>query len=913
MEYNKEQLNYFRICYIVTKILTTGLRIIFKQEWDSRYGTTRSGEWKDEPKNGMDFRNKESPRNQRKHAHLHTTMTGGNRAEWDCTMLFYAILYSDCIHGLNPVVRSNVDTLRKFRNEDFAHISDGNLPDVQFRKVIGKVHAAFEALGLSTLEVQEIENQKSFPTKELTLVLKKVEDLRQELQEKGMELKEKEEQRQALEDQLNSKISPFCVLPAKPSHDVTGRDREVTEIMQQLKELGKQNKLGYLYISGNPGSGKSQLAGLVAEKYYEEAKTFSENTSFVMTINGKSPDTVLQSYVDFSRQLRCPEHAVTKTLTSDGLTTDEKIANLKSLMGPKVKLYASWLVVVDNVTSILRVHVHLPDAENEVWARGQLLITTQDTAAIPNTSPFIQNIVVSKGMKPSDACCLLEKLSGIKDSKMEINVAEALDYQPLALASAATYIREVRKMSSFGWNDYLTELKNGRRSTTEIFLAETNPSYPKSMTTATTLAVEKAMATDKVIHHAFNFLSVCALQPLGLNIIVDYIIGMAKDIEDKEIRLKIRRCSLLVFKTEEREVYIRVHQVVHSAIKTVTEAYSNDKHNEVVNGVFGSFKSLVKHFLSKDNDDLHALVNGRHVIPHLRPLAAKLERNFPQQITSQVDKSEFLIMDYPHDLRAFGKFSYRHSEFEAARIYLSLALNLFNVFQPDAVLAIAATHNKLGSTNSKLGELEKAVHHYNRALTIYMERFGPEHNGVAKSCNNLGSVHDELGDLEKAKGYFRRALDIRLKNYGVHHLKLTTTYNRMGNVYKKLGDLKQAQNYHNFALSIRLKELGPEHVDVAISCNNLGRVHHNQGNLKKARDYYNRARAIFLKKLGPDHVHMVTTYSNLGQVHRELGNLDRAEDYYHRALVIRKRTELGSGYVDVANFRNNLNAHTERV
>ena len=518
-------------------------------------------------------------------------------------------------------------------------------------------------------------------------------------------------------------------------------------------------------------------------------------------------------------------------------------------------------------------------------------------------------------MKPSDACCLLEKLSGIKDSKMEINVAEALDYQPLALASAATYIREVRKMSSFGWNDYLTELKNGRRSTTEIFLAETNPCYPKSMTTATTLAVEKAMATDKVIHHAFNFLSICAPQPLVLNIIVDYIIGMAKEIEDKEIRLKIQRCSLLVFKREEREFYIRVHQVVHSAIKTVTEAYSNDKNNEVVNGVFGSFKSLVKHFLSKSNDDLHALVNGRHVIPHLRPLAANLERNFPQQIISQVDKSEFLIMDYPHDFRAFGKFSYRHSEFEAARSYFSLALNLFNVFQPDAVFAIAATHNKLGSANSKLGELAKAAHHYNRALTIYMERFGPEHNGVAKSCNNLGSVHDELGELEKAKRYFHRALDIRLKNYGGNHLKLTTTYNHMGNVHKKLGDLKQAENYHNYALSITLKELGPKHVDVAISCNNPGRVHHNQGNLSKARDYYNRARAIFLKKLGPDHVHMATTYSNLGQVHRELGNLGRVQhkqghlkkagDYYDRARAIFLK-KLGPDHVHVVTTYSSL-------
>ena len=73
------------------------------------------------------------------------------------------------------------------------------------------------------------------------------------------------------------------------------------------------------------------------------------------------------------------------------------------------------------------------------------------------------------------------------------------------------------------------------------------------------------------------------------------------------------------------------------------------------------------------------------------------------------------------------------------------------MFYTDAVLAIAATHNKWGRAHSKLGELEKAVHHDNRALTIYMERFGPGHNGVAKSCNNVGSVHDELGDLEKSK------------------------------------------------------------------------------------------------------------------------------------------------------------------
>ena len=86
-----------------------------------------------------------------------------------------------------------------------------------------------------------------------------------------LELQEKEEQRQILEDQLQTEVSPFCVLPPKPSHDVAGRDNEVPKINQQLKELkdANESRLSYLYISGNPGSGKSQLAGLVAKKIFD--------------------------------------------------------------------------------------------------------------------------------------------------------------------------------------------------------------------------------------------------------------------------------------------------------------------------------------------------------------------------------------------------------------------------------------------------------------------------------------------------------------------------------------------------------------------------------------------------------------------------------------------------------------------
>ena len=137
-EYTKEELNYYRICSVMTDILAEGLRSIFKREWDNRYQATK-GEWKDEPRNGLDFWKGESPRNRRRNALLLDTMINGNRAEWDCTMLFYAILFSDCIYGLNPTVEANVDDLRKFRNEEFAHIPQGNLSDREFQNAIGKV------------------------------------------------------------------------------------------------------------------------------------------------------------------------------------------------------------------------------------------------------------------------------------------------------------------------------------------------------------------------------------------------------------------------------------------------------------------------------------------------------------------------------------------------------------------------------------------------------------------------------------------------------------------------------------------------------------------------------------------------------------------------------------------------------
>ena len=148
-------------------------------------------------------------------------------------MLFYAILFSDCIghNGLKPLVQSNVDDLRKYLNEEFAQMSGGQLSDGDFQNAKGKVHATFQGLGLSTVQIQDITNQTIFPTEELTDILTKLEDLRKEP-------KEKERQQQSVKDQLQENEKQRKGL----AHQLQEKQEKRQRFADQLQEREQQRK-----------------------------------------------------------------------------------------------------------------------------------------------------------------------------------------------------------------------------------------------------------------------------------------------------------------------------------------------------------------------------------------------------------------------------------------------------------------------------------------------------------------------------------------------------------------------------------------------------------------------------------------------------------------------------------------------
>ena len=982
--YTEEELNYFRICHIATNMLPKALRFLFKQEWDNRYKATL-GEWKDTPQNGLDFKNGESPANQRRNARLLATMVNGDRAQWDCTMLFYAILYSDSIasHRLSPLIKTNVDVLRKFRNEDYAHMTGGQFSNANFKITVANVETAFRALGLSTVEIQTVSQQKSFPTDELQNVKTSNQKLTQDLQAKEAELQEKdskfqeekdkfegkkaelqdmlkttEEQRKVFEEQLQRKVEPFCVLPPRPPHLIASRDYHVDKVTQKLLNLRKANgnTLSYCYISGNPGSGKSQLARLAAEKYYKEASKDTTAPSFVMTFNAENPEALLTSYQSLARKMQCPECTINITENSKDLNNERKIAIIKDLIAAKIHLYSSWLLVIDNVTNLSWIGQFLPEWGNEHWSKGQLLITTQDCSCIPSDSSFTSHISISKGMEPADAICLLTELSGITDNDMGENVAHALDYQPLALASAGVYVRKVRNTNpDFGWKGYLEKLEKGKRELTEKELVNVNLIYPNSMTIATRVAVEAVMDSDKIMKHAFTFFAFCATEPLRLDVLTTYVVNADEELDEEDIGIQIQGSSLLLIGKEDDSVNIRLHKVVHDIVKHLVKDQMEANENARVACVaMKSYSQYIHEAIPEIPRGEDSVCGSRHIVPHLKTLAVGITNIISTEEKFAVMKDTILNMYKSlYNFEMLGEVCCLHSEYVSAMKYLSVALKLIedntirtgpdygqfkqvarlyhnmgllhrrlcdyqqakryyeralsirlNKLGPDHA-DVAHTYHIMGTLHRHLGDYRQAKEYYLRALTIRLNKFRPDHVAVAHTCHHMGTLHRELGDHRQAKEYYLRALSIRLNKLGPDHVVVAYTYQHMGTLHRYLCDHQQAKEYYERALSIQLNKLGPDHVDVGCTYHSMGILHRDLGDHQQAKEYYERAMSIQLNKLGPDHVDVARTYHSMGILHGDLGDHQQAKEYYERALSI-QLNKLGPDHVDVAGTYHNI-------
>ncbi|XP_028413243.1 uncharacterized protein LOC114536091 [Dendronephthya gigantea] len=854
---DEESQNYIRAEHIVTVAVKNELRSFFIQEWNKRYQAS-PGEWDDTNVSGSHLCNFEKLRVRPNKTMLQTKFKHGDTNEWDCTVLFDAILYSHSIGAsLNPTQKTEIDNLRKLRNE-ITHKPVKTLDETDFQMKTTIVENALNALGLSINEVVRIKNL----------------------------------------------FASFKVLPPKPTHEVVSRSDEVREIRENLEKLHSDSsrKLTYFYISGNPGSGKSQLARQVCEDICNDIDAKDE-AMFLMTLNGKDLDSLFYSYEDFCRRVNCNE-SVLINVSSSSKPTDEKIKDLRSQISSRIKNWKKWWIIVDNVENLELISPLLPLIGDEVWNNGQIILTTQNTNAIPSDGVSTKHNSISVGMRDQDCRQLLSLLSKTNDNNALLDeVAKKLDRQPLALAAAALYMRLViESCPDFSWREYLDKIEKGKRKSTEERLRKTNSAaYPLTMTTAMRLAVEKCAEYDTILDYAFKLFSLISFEPLPLDLVVKFIQQQDEDIDTVDIILAIRQCSLFIYVGKSQKD-IRLHRVVHETVKTFCLLTESEIENLTKTGISNKAQNIRRIFhVVKTLYSFQNREDKIKLIPHLKTFYPEIIKLLPKETLYElyisIDNNEICAM-----YRFFADTLRYYSEFNLSIEFLQVVLRLYSEKLGSDHVYIADSYCDLGTVYNDKGDQEQASYFLHQALKIGLKQPERDNVNIARYYNNLGSFYRKKGDFNKARECYGKALQIKLKQLGPDNIEVADSYNNISTV---CCDPERAGNYYQQALDIFLKQLGPNHIKVAGTYNNLGMLCIYKDKLSDARTNFLRALTIQEDQLGPDHIDVASSYDNLGEVCLRESDLHHAKEYFQRALDIRSR-QMGANQISVATSYDHL-------
>lgn len=146
--------NYFKIAKIVLNVIPENLREKFKVRWKDFYGS----EWMDDAHSGRQF-DVELRQKYRSYRYNEEKIKAGDTLLWDCTTLFFAFRNLDLYRNSEEHL---MDTLRKIRNEYFAHPPTNELSEDDYNLVLTQVKMAFSNLGWQDgLEaIREIDESK---------------------------------------------------------------------------------------------------------------------------------------------------------------------------------------------------------------------------------------------------------------------------------------------------------------------------------------------------------------------------------------------------------------------------------------------------------------------------------------------------------------------------------------------------------------------------------------------------------------------------------------------------------------------------------------------------------------------------------------------------------------------------------
>lgn len=245
---------------------------------------------------------------------------------------------------------------------------------------------------------------------------------------------------------------------------------------------------------------------------------------------------------------------------------------------------------------------------------------------------------------------------------------------------------------------------------------------------------------------------------------------------------------------------------------------------------------------------------------------------------------------------------------EAVTLYLS-ALEVMDRKYKTNNPNLATTINGLAMLYRYMGQYEKALPLYEKALAIRLYLFGSRagsmHVDIAQSYNSLGCLYLDMCRYKEAEEYLLIAIEQREKLLGVNHQDVAMSLTNLGGLYVSQCRYVDGKATYQKALKIYENLFGPDHPGCSQCLNCLAGISMEEGKYQECEGLYESVLTLKGKLFGTNHPEYALTLNDMGGLYLLLDKYEESDDYYQNCLDIRREV-LGEDHPDTAQTYSNL-------
>ncbi|MDI1492406.1 MAG: hypothetical protein OHK93_003620 [Ramalina farinacea] len=549
---------------------------------------------------------------------------------------------------------------------------------------------------------------------------------------------------------------------------------------------------------------------------------------------------------------------------------------------------------------------YLPQSQN-----GSILITTRSQKSALEFSEQNELIQVDP-MDASNAIELLDKKLesiGQRNDKDLVELAAILEFMPLAIVQAASYISQLSPRYSA--RQYIEEFQKSDRKKSSLLNHEggklrRDGEAKNSIIITWQISFEHIHQTSRPAAELLSLMSF--FDPQGIPEIL--VRGRAGDAEhkiregksdngvqsdtdseselndDDEFEMDVRtlRDSSFISITSDPKVF-EMHRLVQLATRKWLEA------NEQLEKWKEQYIKILYEELP--NGQYENWTYCRALFPHAK------------SAVTQRPKGDRSLREWASLLHNAAWYALRMGSITEAVDLSEIAMKVREKILGQEHKETLSSINMVGSVYNLGGRWDKAEELEVRVMETTKRVLGEEHPDTLTSMANLASTYWNQGRWKEAEELDVRVMETTKRVLGEEHPDTLTSMANLASIYRNQGRWKEAEELDVRVMETRKRVLGEEHPSTLTSMANLASTYRNQGRWKEAEELDVRVMETTKRVLGEEHPDTLTSMANLASTYRNQGRWKEAEELDVRVMETRKRV-LGEEHPDTLTSMANL-------